>query len=473
MGEHEKDLYESDENLDLEAGSSEFTERFTQALLELVQARLGDDLKPAMQEAGFSLKYIYKIKTGARTMSLDLAGKLLEVAGVSIEELGHLLQQEGRKSALEAALTRPPAALLAGLREPGDEVDSLFLNKLATYLEQIAERKLIVFRRPPAWRAILLVLEEERLGDWRKTRQRLERFSLGWARKLAGRTEVSRSEMADLSTLLAAWAAVQRVAGLRSLAIDAIEIAFGLAERCEDIWSQGFCLQKAAYLARDLGRENLALALINRAALCYSEAGTADDLARVLIDRGYFSYHCGHTEEAQRMLENGLRKVDPNQRLYVVAAHLALARIYREKGDCGRARGELNAAIECQRPGSVEAAYVCWEAAKQEFELDDPAAAEKLLQDSQRVFLRQGRGADLAFVALDYAELLLRTGRLAEIPRLIADVVGWLAPMARSSRALVRPFENLAALLSLGNLDVAELESARQQCRRILTRRAV
>lgn len=473
MGNPEKELYAAAENPEPEGQVDELTTRFTEAVLGLVGERVGD-LRSAVQDAGFSQNYSYRLVNRERKMGLDLAAKLMEMNGIPVVELARrLLEQEAGRPAPATPFEAPqPAQLLARLREKGAEKNSPFLGQLAPWLDGIGRKPLLEIRKPMVWRATLMVLEEERTRDWRKTRRRLERYALALARRLAGPDPVTRNDLVELASLIAAWAAVQRVAGWRNQALDALQIAFVLAERSADVWTQGFCFQKAAYLTHDLGHNQLALILIERAALCYGEAGTPDDLARILIDRGYFSFFCGRKEEALRLLESGLRKVDRNQRLYVVAAHLTLARIFRERGDRSRARQELRAAIDCHLADSIEVAYISWEAAKQEREFQDAAEAEKLLKTSFRLFVHHGHSGDLAFVALDWAEILLETGRLPELKRLVRDVLKRLETMARAIRGLAKPFENLAALLALGGLGKAELDAARQSCENLVSRHA-
>lgn len=449
----------------------EFIGRFTDVLVDLVEEKIGD-LKTAAEQAGLSPTYFYRIRSGERTMSLGLVAKMLEMTGTSLETLARRLLevQAAAGSELDPALPASPARLLEEWRKSGSEAPSAFLEKIAEPLARIAALEIGRLQKPPAWRAVLLVMEDERLRDWRKTRRRLERFSLSVARRVARQAYVSRGELVDLATLLAAWSALQRVAGRRGFAVDGLKVAFALAERSGDLWVQGYCLQKTAYLAHDLGRSAMALAMINKAALSFAEAGGADDLARNLIDRGYFSYHCGRQEDARRLLEAGLHKVDRNQRLYLTAAHLALARIYRKRNDLPRARAELKALRDAHMPDSIEAAYASWEAARQEMEFHEFANAEKLLREAFSGFSQHGRAGDLAFVALDLAVILLNEKRIRETQELVQDVLGCLGPMPPSSRALARPFENLSALLSFGSLGKAELTAAREQCRRLVLR---
>lgn len=471
MGDQEKDPFVLAVTPEIESLTGEIVSRFTQALLSLGAERFGS-LKELAQKVGCSATYLYKIQNEERKLSFGLIARLISVLGVTLEAfLRRLLELEwAGKKGIDQELTGSPVVLLNQWREPGAEKDSPFLKSLGESLAEIGTFEPLVLPASSAWRSLLLVLEEERLRDWRKTRRRLERYILRLVRRHAAEGRVSRMELADLATLLAAWSAVQRVAGLRGFAIDGLTLAFELAERSKDVWADGFCLQKAAYLSHDLGRDGMAAAMIRKAAVCFSEVGTPEDLARLAIDRGYFSYYCGRLDEAQRLLERGLRTLEPNQRLYRASAHLALARIRREKGDLAGARRELDGAIKCHAPSSIEAAYTSWEAACLATQFEAMERAKAYFVEALQTFAKYGRAGDLAFVALDYAELLLKTGPKSELNVLIKDVLGWLTPLALSNVCLLKPFENLSALLAMGSVQLAELNNTRADCKKAMAR---
>lgn len=471
MSDQDRELLEYAASPEIESRAAEILFRCTNALLSLVAQKVGS-FSLVAQAVSLSTTYLYKVQSGDRKLSFGLIARLLIAANVSFESfLRRMIELEwaGRPEKEKASMGRP-SELLDDWREAGAEKDSPFLAKLDGWLENLEGLDLVRSARRPIWRPVVLTLEEERLRDWRKLRRRLERLTLHSARKLARQETVSQIELADLATLLAAWAAVQRVAGLRGFAIDGLTRAFALAERSEDIWTEAFCLQKAAYLGHDLGHDFQALALIRDAAENLLEVGSPDDLARLAVDRGYFSFYCGQVHKAERLFEFGLRKLELGQRLYRAAAHLALARILRERGDLTSARKELEKAIQIHTPVSIEAAYVMWEAGEHEKEAEAFERAEPHYREALELFAKFGKASDIAFVSLDYAELLFKTGRVAEMRVLVAEVLGWLTPLAAVKPSLLPPFENLSALLALGSINLTALDNVREHCKKAVAR---
>lgn len=468
---HDRELLEYAASPEIEARALEIMSRCTRALLSLVAQKAGS-LSLVAAAVKLSTTYLYKVQSGGRKISFGLIARLLVATGVSFDSfLRRMIEIEwALKPEREKLSLGRPSELLADWREAGAEKDSPFLAKLDGWLETIEGLELAGSARSPVWRPVVLALEEERLHDWRNLRRRLERLTLHSARKLSRQETVSHIELADLAILLAAWAAVQRVAGLRGFVIDGLTRAFALAERSEDLWTEAFCLQKAAYLGHDLGHDYQALGLIRDAAENLMEVGSPDDLARLAVDRGYFCFYCGQVRKAQRLFEFGLRKLELGQRLYRASAHLALARILRERGDLASARGELEKAIKIHTPVSIEAAYVMWEAAEHEKEAGAFDRAEPYYREALGLFGKFGKASDIAFVSLDYAELLLKSGRMPEMKNLVAEVLGWLAPLAAVKSSLHSPFENLSALLALGSLSLNELDNVRQHCKKAVAR---
>jgi tetratricopeptide (TPR) repeat protein len=450
---------------EVERRATEMVTRWTAALLCLLERR-SRSLKRAAKLAELSPTYLYKLQNGERNLNVGMIARLLCANDVSFESfLRYTLELEwAGKPGLERGLTGPPSELLADWREPGAANLSPFLEKLDEFLGKFEGLAPADSLGVSLWRPVIQTLEEERLHEWRKLRRRLERFSLRLARKASRQRAISRMELADLATLLAAWAASQRAAGQRALAIEGLLRAFALAERSRDVWTKAFCLQKAAYLGHDLGHDETGLAMIEKAAVHLSEAGSPPDFARLTVDRALFYYYCGDIPEAQRLFESGLDLLGGRQRLYRASAYLGLARIFRERGLLANASNALAAATEIHAPESIEAAYVMWEAGALECEFDAFEQAEPYFREAFRLFAKFGAVSDVPFVALDYAELLLKTGRPAEMKSLLSEVLGWLAPLAQAKRGLLKVFENLSALLSLGAMTLGDLNVARNEC---------
>jgi tetratricopeptide (TPR) repeat protein len=462
MGAHERESLEYTASPEIDRRAAEIDARWTAALMSLI-ARRSRSLKRAAKMADLSPTYLYKVQGGERKLSSYLIARLLSATDVSFDSfLRHTLELGwAGKPGFERGLIGPPSELVADWREPGAAKLSPFLEELDGRLGKIDRLALADSLGTPLWRPVVQKLEEGRLREWRKLRRRLERMTLRLARMASRRREISRMDLADLATLLAAWATTQRAAGQRGLATEGLIRAFALAERSGDVWAHAFCLQKAAYLGHDLGRDEQGLAMIQKATLHLSELGASDDIARLTVDRALFYYYCGDIPEAQRLFESGLDLLKREQRLYRATAYLGLARIFRERGLLANASKALAAANEIHAPASIEAAYVMWEAGALECDFDAFEEAEPYFREAFRLF---GMASDVPFVALDYAELLLKTDRSSEMKSLFSEVLGWLAPLAQAKRSLMKIFENLSALLSLGCVTVGDLDNARNEC---------
>jgi tetratricopeptide (TPR) repeat protein len=465
MGDQERETLEHIAGPGIEETAANIEARWTAALLSLLE-RKSRSLKRAAKLADLSPTYLYKLQSGGRKLHSGIIARLLCGSNVSFDTfLRHTLELEwaGKPGFVRGLMGTPPE-LLADWREPGAAKLSPFLEDLDAFLRKIERHRLADSPGTLTWRPVIQMLERDRLREWRKLRRRLERMILRSARRASRQKEISRMELADLATLFAAWAASQRAAGQRALAIEGLIQAFALAERSGDVWTKAFCLQKAAYLSHDLGHDEQGLLMIEKAAVHLTEAGDPDDLARLTVDRALFYFYCGDIPEAQRLFESGLDQLGRGQRLYRASAYLGLARIFRERGLLANASKALAAATEIHAPASLEAAYVMWEAGALECEFDAFEQAEPYFRESLRLFAKFGAASDVPFVALDFAELLLKAGRPAEMKSLFSEVLGWLAPLAQAKRSLMKVFENLSALLAMGTMTIGDLDNARTEC---------
>lgn len=452
---------------DVAAKAEEYGARLFRAFSSLYSNEKVKKVKELSVRAGYSSTYLHKILNGSRKITLDV---LLQVIAAANDPLERLLRRlalpcpgnEGLEEPLLMVLASP-AALLEEWREKPETPDP-FLAEVGEWVEELRLREKERWPVALPLRQVVLSLEEERLRDWRWTKKQLERRGREHWNELRAKSRLALGSLGELAVLLAAWAATQRVAGHRGNATDALGFAFELAETAADSWAYAFCLQKAAYLAHDLGHDLEALAFVQRGTLLLGEDCSIDDLARNTIDRGYFSYQLGRVDRAENLLRAGLAKLGPHQRLYRFTAYQALAQIAREKGELETARRDLREAANYCAGKGLEAAYVAWTAAGIEQAAKAFSSAEEYLQQAIRLFAQHGRAGDIAFVALDHMELLLELQRLDELRKLAVEVAGWLAPLAADNSCLLEVFEDIAAVARLGTLSSHDLENARGVC---------
>jgi tetratricopeptide (TPR) repeat protein len=446
----------------------EFAKRLFAAFSVLYSDKKAQKVKELSKAAGLSETYLHKVLNGTRALTMDVVLKVVAAAKDPLERLFRTCARlnpgnEGLDETL-ATLLGSPAELLEDWREKPEAKDP-FLVEAEAWLEVIRSRGTEVRPAATPLRQVVLSLEEERLRDWRWSKQQLELRGRDHWQDLSKKERFPRSAIGDLSVLVAAWAAVQRVAGFRGNGIDALKVAFELAEIGDDSWAMGCCLQKAAYLAHDLGHDPEALVFVQRATLRFAEAPTVDDMARNTIDRGYFFFQLGNKREAERLLSAGVSKLGPQQTLYKFTAHQALSRIAHEQGQLDKARQEIKAAAEYCSGEGLEAAYLAWTAAGIEKEAGSYESAERYFREAILLFAKSGRAGDIAFIALELMALLIQMDRRSELAALATGVLGWLEPLASSNSCLLEVFENIVALMKLGTLTHQNVVNALKQAR--------
>lgn len=433
-----------------------------ESILSLIQSR-GESFRKTSSRAGYSSAYLTRIKNGGRKLTLKTILRVLASFRMPLEiflrRVAELSPQENAGEN-DGSLLGSPADLLCEWREAKPEPPEAFLDVVKTWSGQVAQRELSAAPLEISVRPAVMVLEEQRTRDWRSAKAQLEVMALFDLQPLFEQSRLSRAAVADLAVLLAAWSATQRVAGLRGHAITGLSAALRLAHRSQDIWAQGFCLQKAAYLAHDLGRDVEALAFIRLAALCFSEVGDADDHARVTVDRGYFAYYCGRFDEAERLFHSGLARLGPKLRKFRLTAYQGLSAIERKRGRLAEAIIFLeNAAGMCDGR-SLDLGHIRWTQARMYRKTDTPELSIGASQEALAIFGEKGQAGDVALVALDLAEWYAASGEKRGLLLLAEDIAKWVPNLTEN--AVVRiAFENFLASLRLGQVTPKAIHQTR------------
>lgn len=434
-----------------------------EAILSLIQAR-GESFRKISSRAGYSSAYLTRIKTGGRNLTLKTILRVLASfrmpLGIYLRRVAELCPQED-SGENEGTLLGSPADLLCEWREGKPEPPEPFLDQIQVWAEQIGQRELSAASIEVSVRPSVLLLEEQRTRDWRSAKAQLEVMARFDLQPLFQQPRLSRGAVADLAVLLAAWSATQRVAGLRGHAISGLACALRMAHRSQDVWAQGFCLQKAAYLAHDLGRDLEALAFIRMAALCFSEDGDGDDQARVTVDRGYVSYYCGRYDDAERLFRSGLARLGSRLRTFRLAAYQGLTMIAKKRGRLSEAIEFLEQSSKICDRSSLDLAHIRLTQARLLKDIKDFPEAIVAAREAIAVFSEKGNACDVAWSTLLVAELLLIAQRKAEFKVLAADLNSWLPSLTENAIIQVA-VENFVARLQLGDLTNKDLNTARQ-----------
>jgi tetratricopeptide (TPR) repeat protein len=442
----------------------ELAKRLFTAFSVLYSDKKAQKVKELSKAAGLSETYLHKVLNGTRALTMDVVLKVVAAAKDPLERLFRTCARlnpgnEGLDETL-ATLLGSPAELLEDWREKPEAKDP-FLVEVEAWLDVIRGRGTEVRPAATPLRQVVLSLEEERLRDWRWSKQQLELRGRDHWQDMSKKERLPRSAIGDLSVLVAAWAAVQRVAGFRGNGIDALKVAFELAEIGDDSWAMGCCLQKAAYLAHDLGHDPEGLVFVQRATLRFAEAPTIDDMARNTIDRGYFCFYLGRASESERYFKAGLVTLAPASTSYRQAAHLGLSAIAAESGNLEEARRQADEAERLVPENSLPLAHLRWRQGRIFAASMDLSNAVTKYREAITIFGDRGHGSDVALVVFDWAQILVISRRKAELQALAGDVARWIGPLV-SNTIISEMLEDFLALLRLGYLTTKDIDKARR-----------
>lgn len=440
-------------------------ELFRSALVQVIDTA-GNSFRQSSNRAGYSHSYLGRIRLGVRKPTLNSILRILMAFEVPLDAFLRrvvALSSHQKADLYDPGLLGPAADLLEEWREAKIEPVEPFLDHIAGWYSYVNKRELPPGPLDPQIREAVLGLEGERTRDHRGARSKLQTMAGHELLPAMQKQEATLGSVAGLAAVLAAWAATRRVAGLRNQAISALAHAIRMAELSGETWSLGFCLQKAAYLAHDLGHDLEGLAFIRMATICFADGGDADDLARVMVDRGYITYYCGHHDEAERLFRCSLDRLEAVghcKRPYQFAACQGLALVARAKGQLLTAVDHLRQAGTFVDPDSLEAAHLLWSQARTFYVAGDIESAVSHCREAMIAFGHSGQAGDVALAALGLAEMYLESGRHAELKTLGEELAGWLPSL--SENAVIRlEVENLVALLRMGSISGNNINRAR------------
>lgn len=175
-----------------------------------------------------------------------------------------------------------------------------------------------------------------------------------------------------------------------------------------------------ASLCADRRRFALALEAIDTVYDVYRKRGDEHRAGRALVSKGIYTGYAGHPEEAIRLLEQGLARIEDRREpgLTFLAVHNQLCFLV----DLGRYE-EARQVLEQSRPrcepaeGRVSRIKLRWLEGRIHAGLDRLGEAERDLREARKEFEKAGLGYNAALAALDLAAVCLRRGDAAEAKR--------------------------------------------------------
>lgn len=180
---------------------------------------------------------------------------------------------------------------------------------------------------------------------------------------------------------------------------------------------------RKAALALDQGHESAAEALLERASAGYGSAGDERRKGQALVERGLLlASQCRH-EEALLRLSDGLRRLDEERDLPLLATALrTVAEIDLELGRGGEAllRVQRLRPLCARLNDERHLPRLCWLEGKIERSLGHAERAEWAFQEARAGLTAAGEGKEAALVAFDLAILYAQQNRWSEIRDLAA-----------------------------------------------------
>jgi tetratricopeptide (TPR) repeat protein len=368
---------------------------------------------------------------------------------------------------LDKAKPRPPALpedqlLLEceGARLPAN----LFLDTMASRLSHFEKMPVEKQEGLCCYRPLLDELEEERFFDRESAQSKTEALAeLLFAEMTATRCgPLSARRMGELGATIALWASIQRTHGLRDLAAKALIVAFPLVRRSGSAWAHGSCLQRASHVLRDFDRPDLAVAMLQEALTKFTTAEAWLEVWRTYVDRGTHYSSFPDYAESTDAYEVALEHLPASDWRFRAGALQGLATNAHKQGKLIEAQALILRAVnECAKPNHITA-FLRWREAAIHFDLGRIDDAVLGFHESLALMGKFASAGDIALVALDYAEVLLRAEKLNRFEILVREVTEWL-PALRSNVILHRTFLSFVDLARLSQLSLADIESTRHK----------
>jgi tetratricopeptide (TPR) repeat protein len=259
------------------------------------------------------------------------------------------------------------------------------------------------------------------------------------------------SQLADCAHLLMIWGAVQRARGHRDDATDAYRLGYRLALAGRDSKILGLFFYFASHLlAIELAQPGHGLRFAERACAIFQHLRDRDLLSQSLIQTGIAFYQLGRYDEARQKAIAALRLAPRESWSTRMGAWINLANLAVIRGESRAALGKLGRARKIAKGSSYALAFLTWREAAILGRLNRFAEASRSFSKAIKLFGSFGQPLDVAFVALDFGEMLVSAGSLGEALAMARSVTPYFE-MLRGNDQACSLWLDLVALIIQGS----------------------
>ena len=244
---------------------------------------------------------------------------------------------------------------------------------------------------------------------------------------------------------LSVFGSARRLRGKFGAATQALRLALAVARRAGLREDRANLLIRAAYVLRDFGHFQRALALLNEALVIFVRLGSRWDIGRALVDHGMIRSALGDYEEAVLDLERALEHLAGSE-LQLSRHHLSAyqftAYAYEQLGQLDKAHEWLEKGANAFEPQhAVDAAKLQWQRGRFALRHGQYAAAEELLRAAGAVLASKEFPGKEALLTLDLISALLAQGKHLEASDLATNMTPLLVRFKNNRFAEAAIFE--------------------------------
>lgn len=409
-------------------------------VLERIVMRSGS-LRGLGQRCGRSTMYLWRQVRQNKGFNLFTTGKVLTQIGVP----ARFFYEE----VLDLAPQHDPAWVLEFFREGSGLPRDPFLAAMHFRLSQLLDKATVHGRRRR--RGEIEMLEEKPLFEKRTTKADLEK--LGWDLLLSAESAASgdrgleRCQLADCGHLMLVWAAIQQARGRRDDGIDAHVLGYRLALAGADSRVLGKFFGSAASLLADLGQPGSGLRFAEQARIVFHRRRDRGLLARALVQVSLLLSDLGRYEEARAEALTALRFAHRDHWRTRASAWLQLAHLAGLRGKLGKALTLIGWAKKHARSRDALGALVSWREGRILGRLGRPRAAAAALLGTLRTFEKGGQPLEVARVAVELVEMLIKAGRRGEAQKIAQSFTPFFERLGGQGPALALWLDLLALIL--------------------------